>query len=58
MGFNSGFKGLNGLVHFAERRHLVPARVPSHFKRSLLYFDLFEYIITFKYKFVCYTCQI
>jgi len=26
---------LNGLVPFAERRHLVSARVPSHFKRSL-----------------------
>ena len=32
MGFNSGFKGLNGLVHFAERRNLVSARVPSHFQ--------------------------
>jgi len=37
MGFNSGFKGLNGLVRFAERRNLVSARVPSHFKRSLHY---------------------
>ena len=26
---------LNGLVRFAERRNLVCARVPSHFKRSL-----------------------
>jgi len=26
---------LNGLVDFAERRNLVSARVPSHFKRSL-----------------------
>ena len=26
---------LNGLVRFAERRNLVAARVPSHFKRSL-----------------------
>jgi hypothetical protein len=26
---------LNGLVHFAERRNLVSARVPSHFKCSL-----------------------
>jgi len=25
---------LNGLVRFAERRSLVSARVPSHFKRS------------------------
>jgi hypothetical protein len=29
---------LNGLVRFAERRNLVCARVPSHFKRSLLTF--------------------
>ena len=28
---------LNGLVHSAERRNLVSARVPSYFKRSLLY---------------------
>jgi len=35
MGFNSPFKGLNGLFRFAERRNLVSARVPSHFKRSL-----------------------
>ena len=26
---------LNGLVRFAERRNLISARVPSHFKRSL-----------------------
>jgi hypothetical protein len=26
---------LNGLVCFPERRNLVSARVPSHFKRSL-----------------------
>jgi hypothetical protein len=26
---------LNGLVRFVERRNLVSARVPSHFKRSL-----------------------
>jgi len=26
---------LNGLVRFAERRNLVSARVPKHFKRSL-----------------------
>jgi len=26
---------LNGLVRFAERRNLVSAHVPSHFKRSL-----------------------
>jgi hypothetical protein len=29
---------LNGLVRFAERRNLVSAHVPSHFKRSLAYF--------------------
>ena len=28
---------LNGLVRFAEGRNLVSARVPSHFKRTLLY---------------------
>jgi len=27
---------LSGLVRFGERRNLVSARVPSHFKRSLL----------------------
>jgi hypothetical protein len=27
--------GLNGLVRFAERRNLVSAPMPSHFKRSL-----------------------
>jgi hypothetical protein len=27
---------LNGLVRFAERRNLVSARVPSHFKRRLI----------------------
>jgi len=27
---------LNGLVHFAERRNLVSALVPSHFKLSLI----------------------
>jgi len=26
---------LNGLVRFAERRNLISARVPSHFKNSL-----------------------
>jgi hypothetical protein len=30
---------LNGLVRFAERRNLVSARVPSHFKRSLALAD-------------------
>jgi len=36
MGFNSAFKGLNGVVRFAERQNLVSVRGPSHFKRSLL----------------------
>jgi len=27
---------LNGLVRFAKRRNLISARVPSHFRRSLL----------------------
>jgi hypothetical protein len=26
---------LNGLVRFGERRNLVPARVPSRFKRTI-----------------------
>jgi hypothetical protein len=30
---------LNGLVRFAERRNLVSARVPSHFKRMFMYFS-------------------
>ena len=34
---------LNGLVRFAERRNLVSARVPSHFKRSLGRFQLSEW---------------
>jgi len=32
---NWGPADLNGLVRFAERRNLVSARVPSHFKSSL-----------------------
>jgi hypothetical protein len=32
---------LNGLVRFAERRNLVSARVPSHFKRSLFSTPIF-----------------
>jgi hypothetical protein len=31
---------LNGLVRFAERRNLVSARVPSHFKRSRTKFHI------------------
>jgi len=38
---------LNGLVRFAERRNLVSAHVPSHFKRSLLL-----YICSFTWKLV------
>ena len=33
--WSDGSADLNGLVRFGERRNLVPARVPSHFKRSL-----------------------
>jgi hypothetical protein len=32
---------LNGLIRFAERRNLVSARVPLHFKRSRYPTDLF-----------------
>jgi len=39
MEFNSGFKGLNGLVHFAERINLVSARVLLYFKCSLPFSD-------------------
>jgi len=31
---------LNGLVRFADRQNLVSARVPSHFKRSLLLYPI------------------
>jgi hypothetical protein len=30
---------LNGLVRFVERRNLVSARVPSHFTRSLYFYN-------------------
>jgi len=33
--WNDALADLNGLVRFAERRNLVSARVPSHFKRCL-----------------------
>jgi len=36
--WNDAPADLNGLVSFAERRNLVSARVPSHFKRSILFF--------------------
>ena len=36
MGFNSAFKGLNGLVRFGERRNLVSARVPSRSARAIV----------------------
>ena len=38
---------LNGLVRFAERRNLVSARVPSHFKRSLLLCAIVVHILMF-----------
>jgi hypothetical protein len=34
--WNEAHADLNGLVCFAERRNLVSARVPTHFKRNLL----------------------
>jgi len=34
---------LNGHIRFAERRNLVSARVPSHFKRSLTQFFLLDF---------------
>jgi len=34
---------LNGLVHFCERRNLVSARVPSHFKRTIPYLRVLGY---------------
>jgi hypothetical protein len=33
---------LNGLIRFAERRNMVPARVPSHFKHSLQQYNSTE----------------
>jgi len=35
LGCQQPLADLNGLVRFAERRNVVSARVPSHFKRSL-----------------------
>jgi len=40
MGFNLGFKGLNELYRFVERRNLVSARVPSHFKSTLRIYEI------------------
>jgi hypothetical protein len=37
---------LNGLVRFAERRNMVSARVPSHFKRTLLHNVTFYRVYT------------
>ena len=39
----------NGLVRFAERPNLVSARVPSHFKRTLLHegFVIVEYLFRY-----------
>ena len=43
---------LNGLVRFAERQNLVSARVPSHFKRSLLTYMSVPYgLLSFNFKF-------
>ena len=39
---------LNGLVRFAERRNLVSARVPSHFKRSIRQHMQCTYNVTMK----------
>ena len=36
LGWTDDPANLNGLVRFAERRYLVSARVPSHFKWSVL----------------------
>jgi len=50
---------LNGLVRFAERRNLVSARVPSHFKRSLpkslmtRWSNSYIYICIYKYIYLC-----
>jgi len=39
---------LNGLVRFAEKRNLLSARVPSHFKRNLLRSVFFSYYLFIK----------
>jgi hypothetical protein len=36
-GTDAPLADLNGLVRFAERRNLVSAGLPSHFKRGLQY---------------------
>jgi hypothetical protein len=36
VGWTDALADLNGLVRFVERRNVVSARVPSHFKRRLL----------------------
>ena len=49
---------LNGLVRFAERRNMVSAHVPSHFKRSLIdfrqmcafFFEFFFFLVLSKYQ--------
>jgi len=43
---------LNGLVRFAERRNMVSARVPSHFKRSL------RCLMQHRHNFICRTNSI
>ena len=39
---------LNGLVRFAERRNLVSAHVPSHFKSSLQHDNSCAYLMPFR----------
>jgi hypothetical protein len=39
---------LNGLVRFAEKRNMVSARVPSHFKRSLQLSTFLLWLYTLK----------
>jgi hypothetical protein len=44
---------LNGLVRFVERRNVVSARVPSHFKRSLPYVTDAVYVLFFHLHVAC-----
>ena len=45
---------LNGLVRFAERENLVCARVPSHFKRSLLQYARSNVAMTLEKSLILY----
>jgi len=49
---------LNGLVHFAERRNLVSACVPSHFKRILTSVHIHINTISFSMTHLIWTCSI